>query len=310
MFENEKVATTIYNTIIKDGYEESKDLVNDLDELIVNISQEIISDYKIHIEWRQNEENKLREMLIQIYENKILDMSSYTNNEQSDETFIQSILSINKTIPKPINNKKINTLFVDDPDLNETSILNIDSSVFIEKAKNYEIKKFQARQLLKKIQSVLACPMDGNDEDEYFEFDADYEKYGVPDTSNLETRNAWDIHSKCEIYSSSLKKWFRGEVIDIFVDDEGEWLKIKYIADGISKSKQVQRYNDHIRPTYQPRSHTRNSKLWPLNQVSNIKSKSISKLNKKISVRQIASFMNNNSSRKYQSLSTINEQVY
>jgi len=51
--------------------------------------------------------------------------------------------------------------------------------------------------------------------------------------------------AKCQIYSNSRKKWFYGEVAQIFTDEEGEWLEVRYDK---SMGKQVQRYNTDIRP--------------------------------------------------------------
>ena len=70
-------------------------------------------------------------------------------------------------------------------------------------------------------------------------------------TTNINIRTAWTIGSKCEIYSKSSKSWYPCEISDISKDDEGEWLKTKYMVDGISKNRQVQRFNDHIRPNHQ-----------------------------------------------------------
>eukprot|EP01083_Nonionella_stella_P293298 997407_1 len=58
-------------------------------------------------------------------------------------------------------------------------------------------------------------------------------------------KKSWVVGSKVEIYSSSLNRWFDGQVIRIFADTEGEWLEIKYSD---NKVKQIQRLNEHIRP--------------------------------------------------------------
>lgn len=54
----------------------------------------------------------------------------------------------------------------------------------------------------------------------------------------------WKKHSKLRIYSDSKSKWFNGEIIDIFTDNQGEWLKIRY--DGFS-IKEVQRFSKWIK---------------------------------------------------------------
>ena len=38
----------------------------------------------------------------------------------------------------------------------------------------------------------------------------------------------WKIGRKCEVYSRTKNLWIEGEVIDIFTDDEGQWVKVKY----------------------------------------------------------------------------------
>merc|ERR1719206_350332 len=51
--------------------------------------------------------------------------------------------------------------------------------------------------------------------------------------------------SKCRVYSSSKKKWFLGEVAQIFTDEVGEWLEVRYDR---AMSKQVQRDSTDIYP--------------------------------------------------------------
>jgi len=58
-------------------------------------------------------------------------------------------------------------------------------------------------------------------------------------------RAGWKMGASCQIYSNSKKKWFYGEVAQIFTDEEGEWLEVRYDK---SMSKQVQRYSTDIRP--------------------------------------------------------------
>eukprot|EP00486_Rosalina_sp_Unknown_P001532 CAMPEP_0201564098 /NCGR_PEP_ID=MMETSP0190_2-20130828/2035_1 /ASSEMBLY_ACC=CAM_ASM_000263 /TAXON_ID=37353 /ORGANISM="Rosalina sp." /LENGTH=606 /DNA_ID=CAMNT_0047979789 /DNA_START=209 /DNA_END=2029 /DNA_ORIENTATION=+ len=58
-------------------------------------------------------------------------------------------------------------------------------------------------------------------------------------------RASWKTGAHCQIYSNSKKKWFQGEVAQIFTDEEGEWLEVRYDK---SMSKQVQRYSSDIRP--------------------------------------------------------------
>ena len=45
-------------------------------------------------------------------------------------------------------------------------------------------------------------------------------------TSNMvdEQSMKWEIKQKCQVYDEGKKQWIDGEVIDIFKDDEGEWV--------------------------------------------------------------------------------------
>lgn len=63
--------------------------------------------------------------------------------------------------------------------------------------------------------------------------------------NDLTLREQWNAGQKCEIYSISKDQWFTGKIHDIFIDDEGEWLEIRYNK---SCSKQVQRYSVNVRP--------------------------------------------------------------
>lgn len=63
--------------------------------------------------------------------------------------------------------------------------------------------------------------------------------------NDLTLREEWIAGQKCEIYSISKDQWFTGKIHDIFIDDEGEWLEIRYNK---SCSKQVQRYSVNVRP--------------------------------------------------------------
>ena len=58
-------------------------------------------------------------------------------------------------------------------------------------------------------------------------------------------RAAWKTGSRCQIYSKSAKQWFLGEVTRTFLDEQGEWLEVRYNQ---STLKQVQRSSEDIRP--------------------------------------------------------------
>ena len=38
----------------------------------------------------------------------------------------------------------------------------------------------------------------------------------------------WETGHKCEVYDLETKKWVKGEVIEVFKDEEGEWVNVKY----------------------------------------------------------------------------------
>eukprot|EP00483_Globobulimina_turgida_P006948 UN06962 len=58
-------------------------------------------------------------------------------------------------------------------------------------------------------------------------------------------KELWRTDQKCEIYSVSKRMWFAGKITDIFFDDEGEWIEVKYNR---TCTKQVQRCSENIRP--------------------------------------------------------------
>eukprot|EP01084_Bolivina_argentea_P200025 342114_1 len=60
-------------------------------------------------------------------------------------------------------------------------------------------------------------------------------------------RQLWKIGSKCLCYSGSQEKWIEGEIINIVIDFEGEWLEIKYIRISF-QTKQFKRFSEYIRP--------------------------------------------------------------
>ena len=48
---------------------------------------------------------------------------------------------------------------------------------------------------------------------------------------NHKQSSDWQIGQKCEIYIALLRKWVNAEVVDIFKDAEGEWVRAKYGRD-------------------------------------------------------------------------------
>ena len=53
--------------------------------------------------------------------------------------------------------------------------------------------------------------------------------------------------SKCKIYSTLTSLWCHGEVIDIFHDEQGEWLQVQYSEDDTTKICDIQRYSEDIK---------------------------------------------------------------
>jgi len=67
------------------------------------------------------------------------------------------------------------------------------------------------------------------------------------DNDNDDIRFSWNVNSIYSIFSRSQNKWFRGEIIDIYIDIETnkEWFIVKY--DG-NKKKSIQRLSKDIKP--------------------------------------------------------------
>eukprot|EP00483_Globobulimina_turgida_P013475 UN13499 len=59
-------------------------------------------------------------------------------------------------------------------------------------------------------------------------------------------RRAWKIDSMVELYSNKMKKWIKGKIISTVVDNEGEWLRIRYLQK--NREKEIQRFSKCIRP--------------------------------------------------------------
>ena len=56
-------------------------------------------------------------------------------------------------------------------------------------------------------------------------------------------------NTKCKILSDDKTgSWCSGEIIDVFNDTEGEWLKVKYFEDNVYKICDIQRYSKQIKP--------------------------------------------------------------
>ncbi len=65
------------------------------------------------------------------------------------------------------------------------------------------------------------------------------------DDIDTQIRNSWVRGSRVEVYSRGRKKWMRGLVTRVFVDEEGEWLEVRY---GKNLVKETPRDSPDIRP--------------------------------------------------------------
>ena len=43
-----------------------------------------------------------------------------------------------------------------------------------------------------------------------------------------EPKIEWKLGQKCEIYSKLDQKWIEAKVVDVFKDEEGEWVKVRF----------------------------------------------------------------------------------
>lgn len=66
------------------------------------------------------------------------------------------------------------------------------------------------------------------------------------DKIEMSIRENWKVGDACEIHSESKGKWYHGTIFQKFVDEEGEWLEVKYLNG--SMKKQIQRFSSEVRP--------------------------------------------------------------
>ena len=77
-------------------------------------------------------------------------------------------------------------------------------------------------------------------------------------------RIEWEIGTEIEIYSRSKNVWFKGKIINIYYDKNGEWLKVKYNK---NKIKSIQRLCKDIRPIFNYNKKTDTNNQPPPKQV-------------------------------------------
>lgn len=63
--------------------------------------------------------------------------------------------------------------------------------------------------------------------------------------SDLHIRKLWEEGSSCKIYSRSKRSWYKGKILTIYNDAEGEWLKVRYNNHCV---KHIQRLCKDIKP--------------------------------------------------------------
>merc|ERR1719491_1369114 len=71
-------------------------------------------------------------------------------------------------------------------------------------------------------------------------------------------RKQWQIGSKVEVYSSSAKTWYEGDITRIINDAEGEWIEVQY-ASRMMRLKQI--FRDDITAIRPP-----STKTMPISQ--------------------------------------------
>jgi len=70
----------------------------------------------------------------------------------------------------------------------------------------------------------------------------------MPESSVLSLRAG----SQCKIYSKRFSIWLQGEVLRVFTDAEGEWLRIKYFENGFGRTTEIGRFSKQLRVSEGP----------------------------------------------------------
>ena len=70
----------------------------------------------------------------------------------------------------------------------------------------------------------------------------------IKEDGNKTARNDLKKGDEIEIYGTKTKSWYKGNIYDVFVDDDKiEWFKIKYKINNEIMVREVQRYSNQIR---------------------------------------------------------------
>ena len=267
VFDDDEVGQCTLTTIIEEGYDDIDDIIDDLnnynDSNIISITSK-----KLMYIMDEEDKFKLYRILCQIFKDRILEIDinnlslTHINNNNKKNQLIDQVINIIKKLNKKllIKNKtiidlnKTIKLFRNELDLNEYSLSVITATSFCDKAKKYSIPAAKAKKILKIIRN-------------YFKSKENNHKSSI----KYEYRYKWDIASHVEIFSKTFNKWCFGEIIKIFKDREGEWLRVRYQINEIEdesddqqilyKQKSIQRYNSLIRPIPIRQEKNRNHKI-------------------------------------------------
>eukprot|EP01084_Bolivina_argentea_P240216 403632_1 len=233
---NSEIANIIYDTIQAENYDDADDILDDLTDghnsiIISSVSKKIKNKSK----WNYDSKDTLYTMLILIYERNISDINALNKElEKQVDKFTMNVVSIvenlNKNMRKQIDISSVKSLLKNNPDIHERSIFTIKPETFSAKAEKYGIKSFQSKKMLQKIQLAHRN-----------------EQRPTLNKSQL-NRESWATGARCQIYSESNQQWYDCVVLDIYMDKEGEWLKVGYNAGNIRRTKAIGRYNKYIRP--------------------------------------------------------------
>eukprot|EP01084_Bolivina_argentea_P240214 403625_1 len=234
---NSEIANIIYDTIQAENYDDADDILDDLTDghnsiIISSVSKKIKNKSK----WNYDSKDTLYTMLILIYERNISDINALNKElEKQVDKFTMNVVSIvenlNKNMRKQIDISSVKSLLKNNPDIHERSIFTIKPETFSAKAEKYGIKSFQSKKMLQKIQFAYRTEQPPLNKE-------------IVDL-HMDT---WTVGSKCQIYSVSTRQWYDCVISDIYVDKDGEWLKVGYYAGNDRKTKAIQRNSKFIRP--------------------------------------------------------------
>lgn len=265
----DEVGTYAHSTLLEEGFDDIDDILDDLryynDSNIISITSK-----KLMYIMNEQDKYKLYQILIQIYQQGVTDVDairqemeeqSVENKEtlKSKDKLIDIVVSVVKQLNERlsmtertiVDKNKVMQLFRNESELTQVSLLTIPSTKFCEKAKKYSIPAAKAKKILNEIR-------------DYFQNQAQrataatqhkQRKEEIMSMEMAQKRREWRVASRCQIYSRSEQRWCDGEILKIFQDEQGEWLRVKYeVTADSSKFKSIQRYNQYVRPVQRRQS--------------------------------------------------------